>query len=415
MAEHRTVEKNYKIRRLLINVIPAEAGIYLHMKHIPYGRQFIDKDDIKEVVKVLKSDWLTQGPMVQKFEETLAVYCGVKYAVTVSSGTAALHLACLAAGLKKGDEAITSPITFLATPNAVLYTGASPVFADIDYDTINIDPEEIKKRINGKTKAILPVHFAGLPCDMPEIARIAERHNLIVIEDACHALGAEYKANGKWIKVGSCKHSNMTVFSFHPVKHITTGEGGAITTNDRRIYERLKALRTHGVYKDKKTTKKGAWYYEMRELGFNYRLTDFQCALGLSQFKKLNRFIKRRREIVKMYEESFRGNKFFSLPEEGENVKSSWHLYAIRLKDKYKQRKKEIFYRLREKGLNVQVHYIPVYQQPYYKQSGYEKVICPNAENFYQREISIPLHYSISTKDMNYIIDTTLSVFKRFS
>ncbi len=308
------------------------------MKHIPYGRQFIDKDDIKEVVKVLKSDWLTQGPMVRKFEEALAKYCGAKYAVAVSSGTAALHLACIAAGLKKGDEAITSPITFLATPNAVLYTGARPVFADIEHDTVNINPEEIRKNITKDTKVILPVHFAGLPCDMPKIAKIAGKHNLVVIEDACHALGAEYKTNEKWVKIGSCKHSDMTVFSFHPVKHITTGEGGAITTNDRRIYERLKALRTHGIYKDKNTAKKGPWYYEMRELGFNYRLTDFQCALGLSQLKKLNRFIRRRREIVKMYEESFKANEFFSLPEEVENVKSSWHLYAIRLKDERENR-----------------------------------------------------------------------------
>ena len=385
------------------------------MKYIPYGRQFIDKDDIREVVKVLKSDWLTQGPMVQRFEEALAAYCGVKYVVAVSSGTAALHLACLVSGLKKGDEAITSPITFLATSNAVLYTGARPVFADIDYDAINISPGEIEKNITKKTKVILPVHFAGLPCDIPEIAKIAKKHNLVVIEDACHALGAEYKANGKWIKVGSCKHSDMTIFSFHPVKHITTGEGGAIATDSKRLYERLKALRTHGVYKDKNTTKNGAWYYEMRELGFNYRLTDIQCALGLSQLKKLDRFIRRRREIVEKYEESFMGNEFFSLPEEDGNVKSSWHLYVIRLKDKYKKSREEIFHKLRNKGLGIQVHYIPVYQHPYYKQSGYGKVICPNAEDFYQKEISIPLHYSISVKDIGYVIKTLLTVFKELA
>jgi len=261
----------------------------------------------------------------------------------------------------------------------------------------------------------LPVHFAGLPCDMPEIAKQAKKHHLTVIEDACHALGAEYKADGKWFKIGSCKHSDMTIFSFHPVKHITTGEGGVITTNDRRIYERLKALRTHGVYKDKNTAKNGAWYYEMRELGFNYRLTDIQCALGLSQLKKLDKFITRRREIVGIYKKSFRDNKFFDLPGEGKNVKSSWHLYAVRLKDEYKERRKEIFNRLRKKGLWVQVHYLPIYQQSYYKQSGYKKEICPNAEDFYQKEISIPLHCSISIKDMDYIINTLFTIFKRIT
>jgi len=376
------------------------------MKHIPYGRQFIDKNDIKEVVKVLKSDWLTQGPMVQKFEESLAEYCAVKYAVAVSSGTAALHLACLVAGFKKGDEAVTSPITFLATPNAVLYTGAKPVFADIDYDTVNINPEEIKKKINGKTKAILPVHFAGLPCDMPKIAKIAKKHNLAVIEDACHALGAEYKANGKWVKVGSCKHSDMAVFSFHPVKHITTGEGGAITTNNKKIYERLKALRSHGIYKDKSIMKKGQWHYEMRSLGFNYRITDFQCALGFSQLKKISRFIKRRIEITDMYNNFFKNIRGMEIPFSGNDFKSSWHIYALKIDYKYFGFKRQAFMdALKKRGIATQVHYIPVYKQPFYKtnyKSGFRHY--PGAEAYYEKALTLPVYLGLTDKDIGRIL-----------
>lgn len=394
MVGRRTVEKDYKIRRFLINVIPAEAGIYLHMKYIPYGRQHIDNDDIKEVVKVLKSDWLTQGPVVQKFEEALASYCGVKYAVAVSSGTAALHLACLVSGLKKGDEAITSPITFLATPNAVLYTGAKPVFADIDYDTINIKPEEIKKRITRRTRAILPVHFAGLPCDMLEIAKIARKHNLVVIEDACHALGAKYKTRGKWVKVGSCRHSDMTVFSFHPVKHITTGEGGAITTNNKAYYERLKALRSHGIYKDKSVLKNGPWYYEMRDMGFNYRITDFQCALGISQLKKIKSFIKRRIEITDIYNNFFKAVKGIEIPFFWDNLKSSWHIYTLKIDYKYFGLTRQIFMdTLKKHGITTQVHYIPVYRQPFYKANfRFNPKDYPQAEDYYSRTLTLPVY-----------------------
>jgi len=376
------------------------------MKYIPYGRQYIDKDDIKEVVKVLKSDWLTQGPMVQRFEEALARYCGAKYVVAVSSGTAALHLACLVSGLKKGDEAITSPITFLATPNAVLYTGAKPVFADIDYDTININPEEIEKSITKKTKVILPVHFAGLPCDMPEIARIARKYNLVVIEDACHALGAGYKANGKWIKVGSCKHSDMTVFSFHPVKHITTGEGGAITTNNKKIYEKLKALRSHGIYKDKSVLKKGQWYYEMRDLGFNYRITDFQCALGISQLKKIGRFIKRRIEITGIYNSFFKNISGAEIPFSGNGFKSSWHIYALKIDYKYFGLKRQAFMdALKKRGITTQVHYIPVYKQPFYKtnyKSSFRRY--PGAEAYYEKALTLPVYPGIADKDIKRIL-----------
>lgn len=384
------------------------------MGYIPYGRQFINKRDIVAVSSVLKSGWITQGPMVERFEHALASYCRVKYAVVVSSGTAALHLACIVAGLRQGNEAITSPMTFLATPNSVLYAGARPVFADIKIETANINPDEIKKKITRKTKAILPVHFAGLPCEMEEINAIATKKNLIVVEDACHALGAEYKINGRWIKVGSCTHSDMTVFSFHPVKHITTGEGGAITTNNKKFYERLKALRSHGVYKDEKTIKEGQWYYEMRELGFNYRITDFQCALGLSQLKKINNFIKRRREIVNIYSKELSDISQIELPVKNTNLKPSWHLYVIRLKEQagaWKKRK-NLFNYLRKNNIGAQVHYIPVYLQPYYRRLGYGYGECPVAEDYYNRSLTLPLYPSMDQRAVSYVITRLSSAFR---
>jgi perosamine synthetase len=395
MAECGTVEKDYKIRKHLI----------INMKYIPYGRQSIDEDDIREVVKVLKSDWLTQGDTVRKFEEALARYCGVKYAVAVSSGTAALHLACLASGLKKGDEAITSPITFLATPNSIIYAGAKPVFADIDYDTVNINSEEIKKNITKKTKAILPVHFAGLPCNMPEISKIAEKHNLIVIEDACHALGAEYKADGKWIKVGSCRHSDMTAFSFHPVKHITTGEGGAITTNNKKIYEKLKILRNHGIDKNKIVIKKRPWYYEMRNLGFNYRITDFQCALGISQLKKIRGFINRRVKIADTYSNFFKNIKGLETPFDVNNFKSSWHIYILKINYEYfKLSRQKLMDVLKKQGIATQVHYIPVYRQPFYKKFTFDLRDYPNAENYYKRALTVPIYPKMTDRDADRVM-----------
>jgi len=355
------------------------------MKDIPYGKQFIDKNDIKEVIKVLKSDWLTQGPMVQRFEESLAKYCNAKYALVVSSGTAALHLACIAAGLEKGDEAITSPITFLATSNAVLYTGARPVFADIDYDTVNIDPEEINKKITNRTKAILPVHFAGHPCELEKIQKIAQKYKLMIIEDAAHALGAKYKDT----KIGSCKYSDMTISSFHPVKAITTGEGGAILTNKKELYEKLLILRNHGIVKKNFVNNSdGEWYHEMQFLGYNYRMTDIQAALGLSQLKKIDRFIQKRRKIADFYNKAFEDSSYFDIPTEEDYAYSAYHLYCIRLKNK----KREIFSLLRKSGLGVQVHYMPVYLQPFYQGLGYSKGECPIAEEFYRAALSIPIY-----------------------
>lgn len=385
------------------------------MKNIPYSRQVIDSADIKEVIKVLKSDWITQGPKIKEFEDALCKYTGAKYAVAVSNGTAALHIACLAAGIKKGDEIITSPITFLASANCILYCGGKPVFADICKDTINIDPEEIGKKVNKKTKAIIPVHFAGHPCDLEEIYKIAKKNNLIVIEDAAHALGAEYKGS----KIGACKHSNMTIFSFHPVKSITTGEGGAVLTNNKNLHKKLLLLRNHGVTKEKSMFKAknqestGGWYYEMQELGFNYRITDIQCALGISQLKKVDKFIQRKRQIVKEYNKAFKNNDFFDLPVEKTNIKSSWHLYPIRLKDKYKEKKKEIFTKLREKGIGAQVHYIPVYYQPYYQRLGYKKNLCIHANDFYQSAVSFPLYSTMANQDIKRAMKTFLNILRK--
>lgn len=382
------------------------------MRYIPYGHHWIDKDDIKEVVKVLESDWITQGPKVKEFEDALCKYAGTKYAVVVSSGTAALHVACLAAGIKAGDEVVTSPVTFVASANCILYCGGKPIFADVQEDTANIDPKEIRKKINRRTKAIVPVHFAGHPCDLEEIKDIAKKHNLIVIEDATHALGAEYKGS----KIGSCKYSDMTIFSFHPVKSITTGEGGAVLTNKKYLYERLLVFRNHGVTKDPQNFIKinsdfGHWYYEMQELGFNYRITDFQCVLGISQLKKLDKFLERRKEIVNIYNRELSKIDEIILPIEKPYVKSAWHVYYIRIKDP--KRRKSIFEKLRKSGIGVQVHYIPVYCHPYYQKKGYKKGICPRAEDFYQREISIPLYYGMNNKDINYVTSTILKVFKQ--
>ena len=380
------------------------------MKVIPYGYHWIDKNDIKEVVKVLKSDCITQGPKIKEFEDALCKYTGAKYAVVVSSGTAGLHLACLAIGIQKEDEAITSPITFVASANCVLYCGGKPVFADIQEDTVNIDPKEAKNKITKKTKAIIPVHFAGHPCDLEEIYALAKKYNLMIIEDACHALGAEYKNS----KIGSCKYSDLTVFSFHPVKSITTGEGGAVLTNNKKLYEKLLMLRNHGITKDpakftinhqlSTINDYGSWYYEMQELGFNYRLTDFQCALGLSQLKKLNKFIQRRREIVEIYNKELSKIDEIILPEEKPYVKSSWHIYYIRLKNS--QRRKEVFERLRKKGIGVQVHYIPVHLQPYYRNNfGYKEGDYPKAENYYNSTITLPLFVKLNKKQINYILN----------
>jgi len=383
------------------------------MKHIPYGRQHIDENDVEAVKSVLQSDFLTQGTKVKEFEENLANYCGAKYAIVFSSGTAALHGAYFAAGLTSEDELITTPITFLATANAALFLGAKPVFVDIQRDTGNINPNLIEEKITKKTKAIVPVDYSGQPADLEEIYKIAKKNNLLVIEDACHALGAEYKG----LKIGSCEYSDMSVFSFHPVKSITTGEGGAVLTNERDYYERLSMFRQHGVTKDIAKFKQnsevtGDWYYEMHGLGYNYRLTDIQCALGISQLTKLDRFIARRQEIVEKYNMAFKESLYLIRPHMKNDRKSAWHLYMLRLQlDRMSKTRQQIFEELRSLGVGVHVHYIPVHLQPYYRDRfGYKRGDFPEAEAYYDSALTIPLFPAMSDDDYKYVIKNVLKV-----
>ena len=381
------------------------------MKYIPYAQQWIEDDDIEEVSKVLKGDWLTTGPKVDEFEEKFANFAGSKYSVAVSSGTAALHAAAFAAGIDEGDEAIVSPMTFAASANCILYQGGRPVFTDIDKKTYNIDPEKIEEKINDDTKAIVPVDYTGQPCEMDKIMEMAKENDLTVIEDSSHAVGATY--DGK--KIGS--FADMSIFSFHPVKHITTGEGGMITTNSKELYEKLKQFRNHGITKeDSKLNKnEGPWFYEQQYLGYNYRLNDMQCALGISQLNKIDRFLKRRREIAERYTEFFKDLRGVVPPYQKENSNSAWHLYVLQLElEELKVDRKKIFNEFLDKELGVQVHYIPVYYHPYYQNLGYERGLCPNAEWLYERIISIPMYPKMKDEDLNKVLNRIESVIKKY-
>ena len=368
---------------------------------IPYGRQSINEQDIEAVVNVLKSDYLTTGPKIAEFERKVADYTGAKYAVAIANGTAALHAACYAARIGEGDEVITTPITFAASSNCVLYCGGTPVFAYINPETYNISPEDIERKITPKTKAIIAVHFTGQPCEMEQIHAIAHKYNLTVIEDGAHALGAEYQ--GK--RVGTL--SDMTTFSFHPVKHITTGEGGMILTNNPELYQRLKLFRTHGITREEEllTKNDGPWYYEQLDLGYNYRITDIQCALGVSQMDRLPEFLEKRKQIAKRYNEAFAANEQIQLPYQKEGCDNAWHLYVIRIKN---GKRKEVFEKLRAAGIGVNVHYIPVYQHPYYRTHGYAEVTCPNAEEYYKECISLPMYPDLKEEEQEYVIKKVL-------
>ncbi|MGE7090236.1 UDP-4-amino-4,6-dideoxy-N-acetyl-beta-L-altrosamine transaminase [Lysinibacillus sp. NPDC048646] len=375
---------------------------------LSYGKQSIDEADIEAVVETLRSPFLTQGPKVEEFEKSVADYVGAKYAVAFSNGTAALHGACHAAGIEAGDEVITTPITFAATSNAVLYCGGTPVFADIDAQTYNIDPKEIKKNITSKTKAIIPVDFTGQPVNLDEIMTIAEEHKLIVIEDGAHSFGASYKGR----KVGSQAH--MTMFSFHPVKPITTAEGGVITTNSEEYYEKLKLFRSHGISKTPYAAEQGDWYYEMTELGFNYRMTDMQAALGLSQMKKIDKFINSRREIADMYNEALDQFPGVKLPKQLDGTKSGWHLYIIQLNQTVLNKtRKEIFNEMRTCNIGVHVHYIPVYWHPYYEQLGFTKGICNVAESWYEGALTLPIFPGMEKLDVNNVIEILKSALNK--
>ena len=382
------------------------GGSPVRATFLPYGRQSVDDADIQAVVDVLRSDWLTTGPKVGEFEEAFAGRVGAAHAVAFSSGTAALHAAASAAGLKQGDQAITTPMTFAATANCVLYQGATPVFSDICSDTLNLDPEGLESKISPATKAILPVDYAGHPADLRAIADVAQKHGLVVIEDACHALGASYKGS----PVGSI--ADMTVFSFHPVKHITTGEGGMVVTNRPRFAETLRRFRNHGISSDARQRQSaGQWHYEMVELGYNYRITDIVCALGIEQLKKLDTNLSRRREIANRYTTAFREIPGVIPPTVREDVNPAWHLYPIRLDlDHLSVDRSQIFRALRAENIGVNVHYIPVHLHPYYRQRfGYRGGEFPIAEDAYARLISLPMFHGMSDQDVN---DVVLAVRK---
>lgn len=380
---------------------------------LAYGKQAIDEADIQAVANVLRGDYLTTGPFVAEFEKQVADYVGAKYAVAVSNGTAALHVAMFGCGIETGDEVIVTPMTFAASSNAILYMGATPVFADINKETYNIDVADIERKITSKTKAIVPVDFTGQPVDLDEINALAKKYNLKVIEDSAHSLGSIYK--GK--KVGT--FADATTFSFHPVKPITTGEGGMITTNDETIYKRMSSFRTHGITREKsalENTDEGAWYYEQQDLGYNYRLTDIQAALGSSQMTKIDNFIARRREIVECYNEAFKEVSGIIIPYTKEDRVSGHHIYVIRLdKEIVKATRKEIFEALVAENIGVNVHYIPVYYHPYYKQLGYKKGLCPVAEEVYESIITLPLYPTMEEKDLEDVIMGVKKVVKYYS
>jgi perosamine synthetase len=383
------------------------GGIPVRTTPLPYGRHRVDEGDIQAVVETLRSDWLTTGPKVPEFEEAFAAGVGAKYAVSFSSGTAALHGAAFAAGISAGDDAITSPLTFAATANCVLYQGGTPIFADVSSDTLNIDPKRIAALVTPRTKAILPVDYAGHPADLDAVSEIAERHGLTIVEDACHALGAEYRGR----QVGSISH--MTVFSFHPVKHLTTGEGGMVTTNNSRLADTLRKFRNHGISSAARDRQRaGLWYYEMVLLGFNYRLTDIACALGLRQLAKLESNLACRRGIAAKYAAALQAMPGIIVPSVRCDVLPAWHLYPIRLDPRqFSAGRNEIFRALRAENIGVNVHYIPVHLHPYYRERfGYGGGEFPVAEEAFESLISLPLFAGMSDQDVHNVIDALRKV-----
>jgi len=389
-----------------------EGGTPIRDDFLPYGTQWLDDKEINEVVDTLKSDWITTGPKMKKFEEAFRKFRNSRYAVAVNSGTAALHISTSSIDINAGDEVITTPLTFVASANCIVYRGGTPVFADIKKDTYNIDPDEIRKKVNPKTKAIIPVHFAGQPCDMDEIIEIAEENDLYIIEDAAHAIDAEYK--GK--KIGSI--SDLTTFSFHPVKNITTAEGGMVTTNNDDLYNKLLMYRTHGINRDaiKRFGKEGGYNYDMQYLGFRYNLSELHSALGIVQLKKLESFQAKRRKIVKIYNRELQYIDEITIPYVKDNIKHSWHLYVIQLNiEKLKVDRDQIFKAMRAENIGVNVHYIPIHYHTYYqKKFGLQKGILPNVEWLFPRLLTIPLFPKMSEKDVYDVINSLEKVLKYY-
>ena len=378
---------------------------------IPYGHHWIDEDDVAAVTAVLRGDWITQGPLIERFEHALAAVAGARHAVSFSSGTAALHGACFAAGIGPGDEVVTSPLSFAASANCVLYLGGRPVFADVSPDTGNLDPEQAVRAITPLTKALLPVDYAGHPADLEAFRALARDRGLCLIEDASHAIGATLGGR----PLGSI--ADLTTFSFHPVKTITTGEGGAVTTDDDALAGALRLFRSHGITRSPEALTQddlepGPWYYEMQVLGYNYRITDIQCALGLSQLGRLGRFVARRRAIAARYDEAFGADPALRVPARRPGAEPAWHLYPLRIRaERLRAGRRAIFERLRARGLGVQVHYVPTPLQPYYrKHFGHAPGDFPNAEAYYAGEISIPLFPMMSDADVGDVIDIVRDV-----
>ncbi len=363
---------------------------------IPYGRQWIDEDDERAVLEALRSDWLTTGPAVDGFESSVASFCNAAHGVAVSSGTAALHAAMFALGVGPGDEVIVPPMTFAASANCALYMGATPIFADVDPDTLLLDPAEAEKKITPATKAIIGVDYAGQPCDWQALAKVVEGRNIALVADGCHALGAEDQGR----RVGTL--ADLTVFSFHPVKHVATGEGGMVVTDDPALAERCRVFRNHGITTDhRQRAEQGSWFYEMKHLGYNYRITDIQCALGLSQMNRLERFLARRREIAARYDQAFADNASVRPLALRAGALHAYHLYVVRVDDRA-----GVYARLRERGVGSQIHYIPVHLHPYYReQLGTGPGLCPVAEAAYEEILSIPMYPALTDGQVEQVIE----------
>lgn len=380
------------------------------MKPIPYGRQYIDQTDIDAVVETLTADYLTQGPKVTEFEEKFAEYVGANYAVAVNNATAGLHIAVLALGLQGGERVITTPITFAASGNCVRFVGGEVWFGDINKDSYNLSLESVKALIESKPKGffkgIIPVDFAGLPVNLEEFRKLADQHNLWIIEDACHAPGGYFTdSKGNQQRCGNGNYADVGIFSFHPVKHIACGEGGMVTTKSKELYDKLQRLKTHGITKENMSENHGGWFYEMQELGYNYRLTDIQCALGITQLAKNEKGVEKRNEIANRYKEAFNGKiKFQSLPK---GTRNAHHLFVIEVDDR-----KGLYDELRKHQIYAQIHYIPMHTLPYYKEIGYENANLTNAENYYNRCISLPMYPTLTSEEQDFVIEKVLSFVK---